>query len=986
MKTKPFDLKKSFEQSYNISLPIVEDESSSNRILFIFDRPDKDEVASKTLLTGPQGKLLINLVNKAKSTYIVKQEDKQFSWSAINFVNGPISKNRNDQMEYFYERVMAYIKHFKPTSIICMSIKFMRMFYPEKFGNNTYEIYGKYLGSKIKHKGLSVFPSLDLLDIINSIGEESIAGALGLVSKYISNGISGRIQFKIDEERIKKAEIKIVDSLDKFKILMTRLSKAEVVCIDTETTNLNKVQNKLLTIQFCYDLDAAYILPIYHKDTPFDASDFKYIRSKLKEFFEGRNKVKWFVYHNANFDLNVLRSNLDIDFFPNPLWDTIAGEFGLEENLKYLNSAPGIDFKPYSLEAVSIRRGFYEYGASTIAKNESKDIGNKSLSDPLVQRYCSYDVLVPFAIHEVQQKEAKFINYKKYVSIVTEQMSDMIHTFSTMNKNGLPVDIEYLMYLHSNASPIIKVLKEMEHDLYACKEAKALNTKLVAEANIPTQGLFGTTSTWLFDIHKREHKTRFFFDMLGLKPIKMGKPDKKTGKCVGKVDKSFQEAYSDVPIIKTFTELSKAEKLRDAFVKSFVKLLKTCQDFKTDFSIRPYISFQSVVTGRVSENNPNCQQIPSRSELGKHIKRLFSAPQGWLFIKVDYSAHEVRGLALISEDNVLADVFRVGYDLRKKFRKSPSKDIITEIELKGDVHKLNVAFFFGEDLKTIAKDKLKDLRNAIKGVVFGLIYGKGDKSLSRDLGKPIEFVTELVNKFFKRFSKGGKWLNDIEKQAQANHYVESPLGRRRNLTAYLLPKQLGDIAKSKYAAMNRRARNSPIQGMGSDFGFIAYRRIARAAWKRKLEVGKEVLKVCNTVHDSLETLASIDNLMFALKTIEYEMTEGVQETCLERHNFKFCVPLEIDLEIGPNLRDCKPWDGTIHELLRLVAESLAFQKYKNNYADIEIKKTLKHIMTKQRSDMPSYLIHQLKALKEEDIDIDLITSVAIKKIKESEYK
>ena len=153
------------------------------------------------------------------------------------------------------------------------------------------------------------------------------------------------------------------------------------------------------------------------------------------------------------------------------------------------------------------------------------------------------------------------------------------------------------------------------------------------------------------------------------------------------------------------------------------------------------------------------------------------------------------------------------------------------------------------------------------------------------------------------------------------------------------------------------------------------------------EIGRVAMKVCNTVHDSLETLVTLDNIMWALKTIHHEMTEGVQETCMTRHGFKFVVPLEIDFEVGATLRDCKGWDFTLLELLRIVAEALAFQKYKLQYEDVEIKKTLRHMLVEQKKDMPDYLLAQLKELGGADeIDTNLIAKTAIKKIQESEYK
>jgi DNA polymerase I-like protein with 3'-5' exonuclease and polymerase domains len=964
---------------YNPELPVVENKGAKNRVLFIIDKMDVDEKNQDALLVGQQGKLLANLVNWARETYIEREEDRNFSWSCINFINGKLGRNSTEQYSYFVERIEAYAKKFKPTSVVCLSTRFLRYFYPEKFSN--YQEYGKYLGSYVVHKKLKIFPCLDLLPLLFRVSEGGVSGALEIISNVIANGIAGRIQYGIDSERIKSAEIKMVDTLERFKILMKRLRKQSVIAIDTETTNLNKVKNQLLTIQFCYNLDEAYILPVFHKDSSFKREEIEYMLEDLRDFFEGDNNVKWFIYHNANFDLNVIRSNCGIRYYPNRLWDTIAGEFGLSENWKFINGAPGIDFKPYRLESLAVRRGFNEYGSSTIAKGDSKNIQNKSLSDPLVAAYMAYDVLVPFAVHQQQIREAKNLGYKRYVSLVSEQISDMIHCFSDMNMNGLPVDTDYLLYLNSKKSPIHNIIKEMVAEIYEVKEVKALNRKLVKEANIPSEGLFGAVKSWLFSLRTKEHTVRLFFEELGLKPLELGKPNPKTGVAVGKLNKKFKEKYADVPAVAAFNALEKAEKLRDGYVKSFLRKLKEDDDFKSDKCIRPNFNFSHVVTGRIAENEPNCQQIPSHSELGKHIKRLFTAPPGWLIIKVDYSAHEVRGLALISFDKILAGVFQVGLDLRKKFRRKPTPELAAEIELKGDVHKLNVVYFFGQDLTKIAKDALKAFRVQIKVVVFGLIYGKGNKSLSKDLDKPIDFVERLVKDFFKRFKSGGEWLVGIEKLAREFLFVESPLGRRRNLSSYLLP-QTSESAGYLHAAMDRRARNSPIQGMCSDFGFIGVRRVITRAWERAKEVGRQVLKVLNVVHDSTEAMARYEHLMFGIRTIHTELTEGVEQTVLERQNFEFCIGLEIDLEVGSNLRDTQVWDGRAEELFRIIAEALIFQKLILGYK-IEVKAILKHCLHDQFEDMPKYLQYQLTNGKE--VDLDKIYKTALTKVKESKY-
>lgn len=969
---------------YNLTLPLVET-SSKARVLFVFDEPHKEELSRKAMVSGVHGDLFINLVKKAKATFLAKGVKKEFTWSAINFVDCqiPNPEIRHDCYEYFHNRLEGYIKKFKPTSIICFGSKALKYLDPEKF--NGSDQYSKMLGScvrlKTKDVSYNVFPNINLLDVLRDEGEDGLANILGIIARQIANGIAGDLQFKIDAKEIKNSEIILIDTIKRFDKMMGILEEAKIYACDTETDSLNKVQVKMLTIQFATSASRAFIVPFYHKDTPFTSKELDYIKKRLKRFFEGGCNARYAIYHNGTFDLNVIRNNCGVRYFPTKLWDTIAGEFALDENWKYITGAPMVNYKPYNLANVCMRYGFHEYGKSTIAKGDSKNIANMSLTDPLVQRYMAFDVNTIFAIHRKQLEQAELIGYRKYKSVVTEQISDLIHCFSVMNQHGNLIDIEYLLYLNSIDSPVLKELKIMADKIYSSDAARAVNEDLCKSQNIPKKGLFGRVSSWLFDIHKPLHKNLFFFGALKLKPVSYGKAKDKQGKLMGKVNKAFQSKYKDHPAIKAFTALSKAEKLRNSFIRSFLKLLKIDPDFKSDNCIRPSIDFKSVVTGRVAERDPNCQQIPQRTELGKHIKRLFIAGLGWLYIKVDYSAHEVRGLSLISKDEVLAEVFMVGARLRTSYRNKPSPELAKEIELKGDVHKLNVAFFFGKDLSTIAKDVLKLLRDQIKGVVFGLIYGKGNKTLARDLEKDEDFVKDLVGRFFKRFVKSAKWLNGTEEFAQENCYVESPLGRRRNLFAYLLPASF-EHARKLWGAMNRRARNAPIQGMGSDFGFIGARILTRKAFERELEAGYKVFKLQNMVHDSTENVCHLDHFMFGIKAIEDALTVGVREEVKSRHNFNFVVDLEIDMDIGSNLRDLQHWDGQLTELVRIVAESLAFQKIKMGYEITPIEKTLKHMLTKQVKDMPKWLKKQLE--DQGMPDLKKVAKEALKKIEAME--
>jgi hypothetical protein len=129
-------------------------------------------------------------------------------------------------------------------------------------------------------------------------------------------------------------------------------------------------------------------------------------------------------------------------------------------------------------------------------------------------------------------------------------------------------------------------------------------------------------------------------------------------------------------------------------------------------------------------------------------------------------------------------------------------------------------------------------------------------------------------------------------------------------------------------------------------------------------------------------MARYEHLLFGIKTIHSELTDGVAETVYQRHNFKFCVGLEIDLEVGSNLRDTQVWDGQASELSRIISEALWFQKIILKYK-IDPDEIIKHVWTKQLEDAPEYLQYQVEKIGVPDYEA--ISEEAKIKVEKSLY-
>jgi len=409
--------------------------------------------------------------------------------------------------------------------------------------------------------------------------------------------------------------------------------------------------------------------------------------------------------------------------------------------------------------------------------------------------------------------------------------------------------------------------------------------------------------------------------------------------------------------------LEKAKKLKNAYVRSFITMLGESEDLKKDHRIRPDFGYLTVVTHRTSARNPNLQQVPSHSALGKHIKRLFVARAGTLYVKVDYRVHEVRGWGLLAFDKAIAAVFAQAKALRDEYRLHPTPELAKRLKTEADVHIQNASYFFG-----VALDKVdKTLRNAVKGVIFGLIYQMSIGSLAVTINKKddVPFVEKLVANFQKRFPKGMGWIETIKAFARKHWYVESPIKIRRHLWGYILPKSV-DHASKVYGEMDRRAVNSPVQGTCSKFMMNGIRILDRLIFNEVKKSETFQLYISNSVHDSLENEAGYANLLKSISMIEWALTTGVKNVVKKRYDFDLVSDLEVDFEIGPTLSECQAWDFSVAALDRIIMESLLFQRNKLSHK-LNVAEAYATIFSDRAlaEDSPKWMRKQISNLKYE---------------------
>jgi DNA polymerase-1 len=268
------------------------------------------------------------------------------------------------------------------------------------------------------------------------------------------------------------------------------------------------------------------------------------------------------------------------------------------------------------------------------------------------------------------------------------------------------------------------------------------------------------------------------------------------------------------------------------------------------------------VTGRLSSSNPNLQNIPIRTEMGRQIRKGFVAREGCVFLAADYSQVELRVLAHVSQDAELLDAFH--------------KD--------QDVHARTAAAVYGIPIEAVQKDQ----RGIAKTVNFGLIYGQSAYGLSQQTELDFDEAERFIERYFARYPGVKKWLDGTRKLAYAQGYVETLLGRRR-----YFPELQGTrrAYAGQRAAAERQAINAPIQGTAADILKIAMIRLDRQLEGKGLRA-----QVVLQVHDELvlEVPKSEVNEVFAL-------TRNVMQNA-----YPLSVPLKVEVEVGENWLDMVP--------------------------------------------------------------------------------
>jgi len=577
--------------------------------------------------------------------------------------------------------------------------------------------------------------------------------------------------------------------------LVTDLKKNKTVCFDTETTGLNPNDAELVGISFSVKPHEAWYVAL-----PENYHDTLKIVQAFKPLLEDEKIEK--VGQNIKFDIAMLRwYDLEVK---GPVFDTMIAHYLLQpdmrHNMDYL-AETYLNYRPQPIE-------------SLIGKKGKNQLSMRNVDVALAKEYAAEDADITLQLKSVFAPELKKTGTLKLFETIE---MPLIPVLASMEAEGVKLDIGTL---HDFS-------KELEH--YIGETEKNIYQMAGHEFNIASPKQLGEV---LFNELK-----------IDAKPKKT-----KTGQYSTSED-ILQRLSNKHPVIQEILKYRSLTKLKSTYVDALPELVS-----QRDGRIHTSYNQAVAATGRLSSNNPNLQNIPIRTEMGREIRKAFvPRNKDYTLLAADYSQIELRIIAHLSGDKHMTDAFIKGQD----------------------IHQATAAKVYGVPLDAVTKD----MRRHAKMVNFGLIYGISAYGLSQRLNIPRKEAAAIINNYFEQYPGIKAYMDKQIEFARKNGFVETIMGRRRYL------KDINSANAVVRGFAERNAINAPIQGSSADMIKIAMINIFKEFNKKRLQ-SKMILQV----HDELVFDSHKDEVDAIRKIVEDNMVNAI----------KLSVPIVVDMNTGNN--------------------------------------------------------------------------------------
>lgn len=580
--------------------------------------------------------------------------------------------------------------------------------------------------------------------------------------------------------------------------LIERLAASKVFCFDTETTGLNVSEAELVGIAFSLQAHEAYYVPV-----PKDQEAAHALVAEFKAVFEDANIEK--IGQNIKYDVLMLCwYGVEVK---GKYWDTMLMHYVLQpharHNLTYLSEVY-LGYTPVPIEQLIGRRG----------KNQ------------LTMRDVAIDKVTEYASEDAD------LTWQLY-----QQLEPELHA-----------EPELLKLYEEVEEPLVDVLVEMEYHGFNIDVPFMQEYSLVLEQQIETikQEIYKTAGLDTFNLDSPRQVGEVFFGHMGI-PYRWRKT--KTGQYSTNEEK-LSELAPDHPIVADLLRYRSLAKLKSTYVDALPKLVSS----RTGHL---HTSFNQALTttGRLSSNNPNLQNIPIRTDMGREIRKAFvPCDDQHVLMAADYSQIELRLVAEISGDRAMLQAFQEGLD----------------------IHAATAARIYSIPVEEVTKEQ----RYNAKAVNFSIIYGAGATSLGKNLGIRRKEAAQLIEQYFEEYAGIKAYMDRAVEEAREKGYATTLCGRRRYLR---------DIHSRNSMARSydeRNAINTPIQGTAADLIKLAMSNLYKALRAENLGI-----KMISQVHDELIFDVPKDKVEEAKTLIEHHMKNAMP-------NLK--VPILVGVDTGAN--------------------------------------------------------------------------------------
>ena len=600
---------------------------------------------------------------------------------------------------------------------------------------------------------------------------------------------------------VAESEYDIIFEQASFNVWLEKLKSSAAFAFDTETTSVNYMKAELVGLSFAVEVGKAAYVPLTHDyiDAP-EQLDLNWVLAQLKPLLESSTIKK--IGQNLKYDANVL-SHYDIKL-QGVAFDTMI------ESYCYNSVATRHNMDALALKYLDYKTVHFE----DIAGKGAKQLTFNQIEVEKAGHYAAEDADITLRLHQA-------------IFPALEQLLEQLSVYN---------EIEI---------PLMPVLAQMEQTgvLIDCdlldQQSQSIGQRL-DELEIEAHNLAGKS----FNLSSPKQLQQILFEELKIPVIK------KTPKgAPSTAEEVLQELALDYPLPKVILENRGLSKLKSTYTDKLPLMVSA----KTG---RVHTSYHQAVTatGRLSSTDPNLQNIPIRSELGRKIRQAFIAPKDHKIVAIDYSQIELRIMAHLSNDKGLVTAFSEGKD----------------------IHRATAAEIFAVELEEVTTDQ----RRSAKAINFGLIYGMSAFGLAKQLNIGRHQAQEYQDKYFQRYPDVLTYMADTRQQASEQGYVETLYGRR-----LYLPDINAKNGMRKKAA-ERAAINAPMQGTAADI--IKKAMLAVANWLT--EQNDDRIKMTMQVHDEL------------VFEIHQDIVEETTAKLVELMNnaVELSVPLIAEAGIGDN--------------------------------------------------------------------------------------